>query len=373
MAKSFVHINKIKTYGTLKSRWNHDLNVGFRMQHVDNADPEKNSDNDILVTCTDDEGNELSYERAVKKRLQGKTQSNGKAVRKDAVIAYDIVLEFGDIDDIENEGIDVEEWERRSVKWLKDIFNVAGDGKDNVISVVCHKDEASPHIHAIVTPVNEKGNLCAKSFTDGSAALRRLQTSYAQRLSDLGIERGIEGSSAHQKSNKRYKAEKEKAAKIPEPQPEQTAQEYFDLYNAELSRKAVEQKEKYDKLERQLRARNDMERIQQTRAMGEETKTMLADIYEKKDIIEAQLEDTQKQVVDNKRELNRLISEKEQIESELEDVSNIKTKVKLYEYQRKIMEYTKITDPELYEDITSLYEDAEQEYLDAELEQGHEI
>ena len=31
MAKSFVHINKIKTYGTLKSRWNHDLNVGFRM------------------------------------------------------------------------------------------------------------------------------------------------------------------------------------------------------------------------------------------------------------------------------------------------------------------------------------------------------
>ena len=61
------------------------------MQHVDNADPEKNSDNDILVTGTDDEGNELAYERAVKKRLQGKTQSNGKAVRKDAVIALSLI------------------------------------------------------------------------------------------------------------------------------------------------------------------------------------------------------------------------------------------------------------------------------------------
>lgn len=162
MAKAFVHINKIKNYGALKSRWNHDLNTEFRKQHVANADPDRNKDNDILVACTDEDGNEISYEKAVKNRIKGKKQPHGRNIRKDAVIAYDIVLEFGDADDIESENIDVEEWERRSVEWLKETFNVAGDGKDNVISVVCHKDESSPHIHAVVTPVNEDGNLCAK-------------------------------------------------------------------------------------------------------------------------------------------------------------------------------------------------------------------
>lgn len=57
MAKAFVHINKIKNYGALKSRWNHDLNTEFRKQHVANADPDRNNDNDILIACTDEDGN----------------------------------------------------------------------------------------------------------------------------------------------------------------------------------------------------------------------------------------------------------------------------------------------------------------------------
>ena len=268
MTKSFVRIEKIKNMGKLRARWNHDINKEFRKEHVSNADSSRIDSNDILVSCTDDDGFEISYDVAVKKRIQGLKDARGHNIRKDAVIAYDIILEFGDADDIEAEGINVDEWEKRSLEWLKETFNVAGDGKENVLSVVCHKDESSPHIHAIVSPVDERGCLCARSFTNGSAALSLFQDTYAEKLADLGIERGIKGSSAHHKSNRRYNAEKALAAKIPEPEPGQSAEEYLMVYQAELEARAVRHKVQMDKMERKLRAEMDEDRLLQREAIN---------------------------------------------------------------------------------------------------------
>ena len=134
MAKACVLINKITSMGTLKSRWNHDINVTFRQEHVTNADPSQTNQNDILLSCHDENNNEISYDEAVKERIKDLQQADGRKIRSNQVKAYDIVLEFGDADDIEQENIDVSEWERRSLEWLKETFNVAGDGKDNVLS-----------------------------------------------------------------------------------------------------------------------------------------------------------------------------------------------------------------------------------------------
>lgn len=150
------------------------------------------------------------------------------------------------------------------------MFNVAGDNKDNVLSVVCHKDESSPHIHAIVTPVDERGCLCAKSFTNGCSVLSKFQTDYAKKLEDLGIERGIPGSSAHHKPNRKYNAEKNKAAKLPEPEPNQSANEYLTKFQEELERRAIEHKIKMDKMERKLRARIDQECYETREELNEE-------------------------------------------------------------------------------------------------------
>ena len=371
MAKAFVHINKIKNYGALKSRWNHDLNTEFRKQHVANADPDRNNDNDILVACTDEDGNEISYEKAVKNRIKGKKQPHGRNIRKDAVIAYDIVLEFGDADDIESENIDVEEWERRSVEWLKETFNVAGDGKDNVISVVCHKDESSPHIHAVVTPVNEDGNLCAKSFTGGAAALSRFQDAYAAKLEDLGIERGTRGSSAHQKSNRKYNAEKKAVANIPDPEPGQTAEEYVRIYREQLMKQAIAQKARYDKLERQLRARNDEERILQKRMTKDELESVAAEIKEETEKYEQQLDYAKKQAMIFRDEIQQLSDEKIKVQEEFDSISKAKTKANLYDYQQKVMAYTKTINPELANDIENLYKNAEDEFIDAQAVKDH--
>ena len=274
MAKACVRIEKIKSMGTLRSRWNHDLDKDFRKEHVDNADASKTKDNDILLACVDEDGNEITYDSAVRKRISNINQANGKKQRKDAVKAFDIVLEFGDSDDIEAEGIDVDEWERRSLEWLKETFNVAGDGKDNVISVVCHKDEASPHIHAIVTPVDERGSLCAKSFSGGSRALSEFQTSYSKKLEDMGIERGVPNSSAHHKSNKKYKKENREFSKMPEKKPDQSIDDYANMLQLEFENRAIEYKSKIDKLERQLRARMDNERYAQQKSIESEYDTM---------------------------------------------------------------------------------------------------
>lgn len=53
--------------GALRSRWNHDLDKDFRKEHVDNADASKTKDNDILLACVDEDGNEITYDSAVRK------------------------------------------------------------------------------------------------------------------------------------------------------------------------------------------------------------------------------------------------------------------------------------------------------------------
>lgn len=377
MAKSYIHIKKINNFGALKARWNHDMNKSFRREHVDNADPERFDDNDVLILCSDEDGNEMSYEKAVKKRITGLRQSNGKKIRKDAVLAFDVILEFGDMDDIEAEGINTKEWEKQSLEWLQDTFNVAGDGKDNVISAVCHNDESSPHIHAIITPVDSKGSLCAKSFTDGAAALSRLQSSYADRLKELGIERGTKGSSAHNKPNKVYKAEKKKASELPSPLPGQSAEEYVSLYEDELKQKAIKQKERMDKLERKLRAEYDKERESSRSVFNDELPALkeyysmltknLKDDYEK---LEKELGENIANSKEYAADLELKIKDFENKLSSLGELESnvriLKSKSNAYDYQKRILEHAKIANPSLAASISEMLNDAEREYLDSQ-------
>lgn len=73
--------------------------------------------------------------------------------------------------------------ETKNVEWMKDTFNIAGDGKDNVISMVYHGDEAgNVHCHALVIPVDERGHLNARRFINGSRAMSEHQTTYAKYM-----------------------------------------------------------------------------------------------------------------------------------------------------------------------------------------------
>lgn len=369
MAKCFVGIDKIKSMGTLKARWNHDINEDFRKEHVDNADSELYEDNDILQMCLDENGNTTSYDKAVKDRIKNLKQADGRKIKNDAVLAYDIVLEFGDADDIEEEGIDVDEWERRSLEWLKETFNVAGDNKNNVISVVCHKDESSPHIHAIVTPVDERGCLCARSFTNGSSALSHFQDTYAKKLEDLGIERGVRGSSAHHKSNRQYNAEKKKAATLPEPLPNESAIDYLAKYQMELEARAVVQKEKMDKLERNLRARNDEERFIQRQEINKELDMMKTHYEEIRNDSISEIEELNNIILDLQSQNENLKKENSVLSNSIYDIESMKIGYDEYNFQQKALEHLSKVDIEKANELIRLQNLAEttyQDYLDSQ-------
>jgi hypothetical protein len=81
---------------------------------------------------------------------------------------------------------------KAALGWLKATF-----GAENVISAVIHLDEATPHMQALVVPVDpDTGRLCAARWVDGRAKLSALQDSFAGACWSLGLERGIRGSRA---------------------------------------------------------------------------------------------------------------------------------------------------------------------------------
>jgi len=62
---------------------------------------------------------------------------------------------------------DAEEWERRTVQWLKDQYG------DDLKSVIRHEDESHYHIHAYVVPIDEPG-MSALKYHPGTTAKRAI-------------------------------------------------------------------------------------------------------------------------------------------------------------------------------------------------------
>jgi Plasmid recombination enzyme len=75
-------------------------------------------------------------------------------------------------------------------QWLSQTYG------DRIVRAELHLDEAIPHIHAYLVPLDERGKLNCKGLFGSREQLRQFQDSYAQALEPLGVERGIRGSRA---------------------------------------------------------------------------------------------------------------------------------------------------------------------------------
>lgn len=68
-------------------------------------------------------------------------------------------------------------------------------GKENILTASLHRDEKTPHLQILLTPIVElKGvaKLRASHYFDGPSKMRDLQTEFAARVEKLGLRRGIE-------------------------------------------------------------------------------------------------------------------------------------------------------------------------------------
>ena len=204
---------KTKTKVQMRGKFKHNL----RLHDVQNADPEKRHLNEVLIgddsiknvfqTSIEDAQKKnrnhnyktyIDYADETKWMVENAT---GKKVRKDAVLQVEVVLTYSSA----ATEIPIDEWKEANVKWLKEYF-----GEDNVISAILHQDESTPHIHAMVTPIDRDSGepkFNAKKWLGGRALMSQMQTSYGQAMEQFGLRRGEENTRAtHQDLQTFYRA-----------------------------------------------------------------------------------------------------------------------------------------------------------------------
>ena len=162
----------------------------YRERETHNADQERTPDNQHLGAKSTDEA--MGKLRALLPEKR----------RKDAVLAVEYVMtaspEWFATATPEQE----KAFFQRSLQWLADKY-----GADRIVTASIHRDEATPHLSAFVVPLTQDKRLSAKEFIGSRDKMRADQTSYAGRVADLGLERGIEGSKAtHQTIQQHYAA-----------------------------------------------------------------------------------------------------------------------------------------------------------------------
>lgn len=160
----------------------------------DNCDPDKQLMNKEIVALPKDiNGNSMSYRNAIITSInQAIDNGTMNKVRSNAVYAFEVVLGFSPKDGAEWSDIipqdKLNEWCEKNKVWLEKTF-----GKNNIKHMILHMDESTPHLHALIVPINEKGKLSFKSFIDGPTELSKLQTKYANEVgTEFGLSRGIE-------------------------------------------------------------------------------------------------------------------------------------------------------------------------------------
>ena len=179
-----MRAKKLATMGAAATSMQHN----FRERETPNADPSRTPDNEHLAASSTDEAMGRLRELLPEKR------------RKDAVLAVEYVMtaspEWWKQADQAQQRVFFE----RSMDWLQ-----AKYGAENVLAATIQRDEKTPHLSAFVVPKTRDGRLSAKEFIGNRQKMRANQTSFAERMRDLGLERGIEGSKAtHQRVQQFY-------------------------------------------------------------------------------------------------------------------------------------------------------------------------
>lgn len=185
MSFAIMRCKKLKGMGSVASSLQHH----FRERETANADPTRTPENGYWVGKTTDETMGLLRERLPEKH------------RKDAVLAVEYMMTASP--DWWEKATKPQQIEfvKKSGEWLIEKY-----GKDNVIAFGVHHDEKTPHVSAFVIPRTVDGRLSAKEFIGNRDKMTADQTSYAAKVQDLGLERGIEGSKAKHVTIQQYYA-----------------------------------------------------------------------------------------------------------------------------------------------------------------------
>lgn len=180
---AIMRCKKLTGMGSVASALQHC----YRERETPNADAERTPENHCSVSQSADEAMGKLRELLPEKR------------RKDAVLCVEYVMTASPEWWKEATPRQQAEFFARSEQWLENKY-----GKDRVVAAVVHRDEATPHLSAFVVPLTQDGRLSAKEFIGGRSKMRDDQSTYAESVKKLGLERGIEGSRATHQTVQHY-------------------------------------------------------------------------------------------------------------------------------------------------------------------------
>lgn len=232
MAFLVCHMQKLGS-GSLGGIQSHNERERESKSNTD-IDYSKTEQNYSLVECE-------SYRKAIKANID--ELGLKKAIRKDAVLACSFVVTSSQDFFKSKSSEEQKAFFQDTVKFFQERY-----GEKNVFSAKVHMDEATPHMHLLLTPIRDN-KLSAKAIFD-KKELRGLQTDlHAFVGCSRGLKRGIENSDRAHLSENRFKAEKAlERAKEAESRLEQ-AQTHLDeltpqLLTAEKAAKIAEKGKK---------------------------------------------------------------------------------------------------------------------------------
>ena len=234
-------------------------------------------------------------------------------VKDDSILAKNILLAYSYDPEL---NIPLDKWVEKSVEWLDEEFNppdhkisyINYEGKNveiesnNVLSVVLHLDELNPHLHCLVIPFKEDGSL--ERFDKYDKELNKekynrnveLQTSYAEAMSEFGLERGTFNMFTKQISLRKLHSNMNTAlnAKLPEPSQNENVEEYRDRVSEIYlnAKKKYYEKMKYykDMIEQ---AKEKLRELESTVKQNNILSIILKKLYQKNDISEITRDDIQ--------------------------------------------------------------------------------
>lgn len=180
MAYAIIRFEKVKSWSdvaAMSAHWD-------RSRPTPNADPSRTPKNRVLV-------GQGTAEQAVRAGLAGLEP------RKNAVLAMEAVLTASPEFFEQATPADKQKWLSESISWLKTTYG------RNLVSAVLHVDESTPHLHAVILPLDQRGKLNARELFNREH-LRHVQQSYPSALKELGLQRGIERSRATHTDLKTY-------------------------------------------------------------------------------------------------------------------------------------------------------------------------
>ncbi|MGV2831959.1 MobV family relaxase [Myxosarcina sp. GI1(2024)] len=164
-------------------------NINSSELHVNRERETINANKNITNIRLIGEGDRRRLNEVVRERIGEQT------IRKNAVLCVEMLLtaspEYFRPEAPSRAGYyepeKLESWQQAVKGWLDTEYG------DRIVRAELHLDESTPHIHAYFVPLDERGKLNCRGIFGGRQKLSQFQDSYAQAMSPLGLERGING------------------------------------------------------------------------------------------------------------------------------------------------------------------------------------